>query len=78
MCEWLRRERGIQCVGSWSRNLTVREPPWKQNGLPPMVNIMLIASAKSRSVRGASHQPAFMSSCLTISHTFYLPYLPST
>ena len=56
----------------------VREPPWKQNGLPPMVNIMLIASAKSRSVRGASHQPAFMSSCLTISHTFYLPYLPST
>ena len=30
---------------------------------------MLIASAKSRSVRGASHQPAFMSGCLTISHT---------
>ena len=39
--------------------------------------IMLIASAKSRSVRGASHQPAFMSSRLTISHAFYLPYLPS-
>ena len=39
--------------------------------------IMLIASAKSWSMRGASHQPAFMSSHLTISHTFYLPYLPS-
>ena len=30
---------------------------------------MLIALAKYRSVRGASHQPAFMSGCLTISHT---------
>ena len=30
---------------------------------------MRIASAKPRSVRGASHQPAFMGSCLTISHT---------
>ena len=39
---------------------------------------MLIASAKSQSVRGASHQSAFMSSRLTISHMFYLPYLPST
>ena len=39
---------------------------------------MLIASAKSRSVRGTSHQWAFMSSRLTISHTFYLPYLPRT
>ena len=29
---------------------------------------MQVALAKSRSVRGASHQPAFMSSCLTISH----------
>ena len=27
---------------------------------------------------GGSHKPAFMSSCLTISHTLYLPYLPST
>ena len=35
-----------------------------------------IASAKSRSVRGASHQPAFMGSCLTISH-MCLPHLPS-
>ena len=30
---------------------------------------------KFRSSRGASHQPAFMSSCLTISHTC-LPCLP--
>ena len=32
-------------------------------------SVMLIASAKSQSVRGASHQPVFMSGCLTISHT---------
>ena len=37
---------------------------------------LLIASAKSRSVRGGSHQTPFMSSCLTISHTC-LPCLPS-
>ena len=39
---------------------------------------MLTASAKSWSVKGASHQPTFMSNHLTISHTFYLPYLLST
>ena len=39
--------------------------------------VMLIASAKSWSVRGVSHQPAFMSSRLTVIHTFYLSYLPS-
>ena len=33
----------IWCVGSWGRNLTTREPPWEQNGLPPMFNIMQIA-----------------------------------
>ena len=37
---------------------------------------MLIASAKSRSTRGASHQPAFMGGCLTISKTC-LPCPPS-
>ena len=37
---------------------------------------MLIASAKSWNARGASHQPVFMGSCLTISHTC-LPCLPS-
>ena len=39
---------------------------------------MLIPSAKSRNMRGATHQPAFISSRLTVSHTFYLPYLSST
>ena len=34
-----------------------------------------IASAMSRSMRGASHQPGFMGSCLTISH-MCLPCLP--
>ena len=38
--------------------------------------VMLIASAKSRSGRGASHQPAVMVSCLTIS-PMCLPCLPS-
>ena len=37
---------------------------------------MLIASAKSRSARGASHQPVFIFSCLAISNTC-LPCLPS-
>ena len=41
-----------------------------------MVNVMLIASAKFRRARGASHQPVFMGSCLTISHRF-LPCLSS-
>ena len=37
---------------------------------------MLIASAKFRSAKGASHLPAFMSSCLAISCKC-LPCLPS-
>ena len=41
-----------------------------------MINIVLIESAKSRSTRGASHQPAFMSNCLTISY-MCLACLPS-
>ena len=41
------------------------------------INIRLIVSAKSQSLRGASHQPAFNNGRLTISQTFYLPYLPS-
>ena len=47
-----------------------------KNGLPPMINVMLIASAKSLSARGAYHHPAFMSGCLTISDTS-LPCQPS-
>ena len=38
--------------------------------------MILIASAKSRSARGASHQSAFMNTCVTVSHTC-LPCLPS-
>ena len=37
---------------------------------------LLIASAKFRSMMGASHQPTFMSGCLTISH-MCLPCLPN-
>ena len=47
--------------------MTAREPPWEQNELLPMVNIIQIASAKSWSVIGAS-QPAFTGSRLTIGH----------
>ena len=36
-CHW--------CVGSQGRDMTAREPPLEQNGLPPMANIMQIASA---------------------------------
>ena len=36
-------QRGVGCVGSQSRYLTVREPPWELNGLPPIANIMHIA-----------------------------------
>ena len=48
----------------------------KQNGLPPVVNVLLIALTKYWSARVASHQPAFIGSCLTICHTF-LPHLTS-
>ena len=37
--------------------------------------VLLIALAKSRSTRRASHHPAFMSSCLTIIHAC-LPCVP--
>ena len=55
--------------------MTAREPRWEQNGLFPMVNIMLVASAKSRSAREASHQSAFMGSCLNISQMWQPVYL---
>ena len=44
------------------------EPTREQNGLPFMINIV---SVKSWSVRGASNQPVFMGSCLTISHMWW-------
>ena len=50
--------------------MVAREPPWEQNGLPSMVNFMWIALAKSQSMRGTSHQPFFMGSCLTIGHMY--------
>ena len=45
---------------------------WKENGLPPIVYVMLIVSAKFRSMRGASHQSDFIGSCPTVSHVFAL------
>lgn len=36
----------VECVGS--KNLMAREPPWKENELPPVVSIMYIASANLR------------------------------
>ena len=36
--------------------MTAREHPWEQNGLPPVVNIMQVAFAISRIVRGESHK----------------------
>ena len=42
-----------------------------------MVNIKRVASAESRSMRGASDQLTFMDSCLTISHMLQ-PCIPSS
>ena len=36
-------KRVVGCVGSYGKYLTTREPPWKQNGLPPIVNNIQIA-----------------------------------
>ena len=47
----------------------------QNQGCERVWNSMWIASANSRSVRGASHQPAFMDSSLTIGH-MYWPCLP--
>ena len=38
--------------------------------------LCLLLRLKSWNVRGASHHPAFMGNCLTMSHTCQ-PYLPS-
>ena len=73
---WAHWESRVRCEGSCGRNLTAREPQWKQNGLPSMVDIMQMVLTKSHRARGASHQSAFVGVCLTISHTC-LPCLPS-
>ena len=54
---------GDNGAGFWWR---VRELPLEQNGLPSMVNIMQIVSAKFHSTRGASHLPAIIGIYLTI------------
>ena len=38
------------------------------------LDILLTASAKILECEGASHHPAFMGNCQTISHTFSLIY----
>ena len=38
---WGHWESEIGCVGSWGMNLMAREPSWEQNGLLPMVNIIV-------------------------------------
>ena len=67
---------GDWLFGKANRNLTTIEAPWKQDGLSPSAKVLLIALANSRRSRGASHQPTFMRSCLTTSHTC-LSCLPS-
>ena len=49
-------ERGVQCVGSWSRNLTPREPPWKQKC---KLLQLLIASAKILERKGSISPSSF-------------------
>ena len=59
-------------VGSQDRNVMDKGLPYNQNGLPPMINAMLIVWAKSGGARRGSHQPGFMGSCLAISHSCLL------
>ena len=40
-------------------------------GVTEAMDILQVVTAKSWSARGASCYPAFMSNCLTISHTCY-------
>ena len=55
----------LSLCGNLSGMGLLRNKSWENNGLPPTVNIMQTASAKSKSPRrGASHQPTFMGSCL--------------
>ena len=53
-------------ANEWNRDVGwVQDQEWKQ-----VWNSMWIASAKSQSLRVASHQQAFMGSCLTIGNTY--------
>ena len=80
------RKPGVVIFVDWRALIVVRWGGWwhEADGLVQgwlkthFVSLALfkqIASARSQSLRGASHQPAFMSSYLTKSHT-YLPSLP--
>ena len=55
--------------------MAATERLWELNGLPPLVNITWIASAKSH--ERASHHRAFNGSCLSISRMWW-PCLPSS
>ena len=50
--------------------MAARELPREQNGLPPIINFVWIVLSKSRSLRGASHQPVFIGSSLTIDYMY--------
>ena len=50
-------------------------PPYSILFFQTLNLVILIALAKSRSMRGASHQPVLMVSCLTISHVCLSVYL---
>ena len=71
-------ERGVWVCWPLGQELDDQGAPmaWKQNGLCSMINIRQIVLAKSHNASGASHQPAFIGSCLTISHAC-LSCLPS-
>ena len=43
---WVHWQKRVRCVGSQDKYLTAREPPWEQNGLPPIVNIIGLLTAK--------------------------------
>ena len=67
-------------VGGWVEVAWGRRPclgPAKNESFVFLALFRHIVLARSRNLSGASHQPAFMGSYLTINHTC-LPYLPST
>ena len=79
---WVHWQRRARCVASQGRYLTAREPPWKQNGLPPTVNIMKIAHGFFTSPQGLtyvfhfySHFPHSVLLCLPLhSHLVFVRF----
>ena len=43
-------ESRVGCVSSQGRDIMAMEPPWEQNGLPLMFNIMPIALANNQNL----------------------------